>query len=58
MRANMVVAACLSRGDLAHGCCLDLGWMALPWLLPYEGYHGLGNMHVGMPWPWQHAHMG
>ena len=47
----MVVAACLSYGSLSHRCSLDLGWVALPWLLPCGGYHGLGSMHVGMPWP-------
>ena len=32
--------------------------MPLPWLLTFGGYHGFGNMHMGMPWPWLRAHRG
>ena len=30
--------------------CFGLGYMLM------LGCHGLGNVHTGMPWPWQHAH--
>ena len=65
MEVALVLAVCLNHGDLAHRCCLDLGCLPLPRLLPHRGYHGLWSMHVGMPWamcpqglllPWLLAH--
>ena len=58
MEVALVLAVCLNHGDLAHRCCLDLGCLPLPRLLPHRGYHGLWSMHMGMPWPWQRVHRG
>ena len=47
MKDVLALATCLSHGGLAHGCCIEFGYVALPWLLPHEGCHGIGSMHMG-----------
>ena len=47
MKDVLALATCVSHGGLAHGCCIEFGYVALPWLLPHEGCHGIGSMHVG-----------
>lgn len=43
MVVTLALAMCLNHGDLAHGCYLELGCVALSWLHSYRGYMALGE---------------
>ena len=38
----LALAMCFGHGGLAHGCCIEYGYVALPWLLPYKVIMALG----------------
>lgn len=46
--STLALVACLSHGGLAHWCFIDLGYVPLPWMLPYGDCHGLGKVSTGV----------
>ena len=48
----LALAMCFSHGGLAHGCYIEYGYVALPWLLPYKVIMALGAC-TWTTWPGQ-----